>query len=135
MQQTCAAETFRRRPKEHDRIGGPRQLAFRVAKSTMQFKNRFSILPNGDRRAQLAKAREVFLEKPGKPVAKFFGGKVHGQDASVTAGHLLSSSPPRATPSVACQEFRDGTNPVCSNHMTACSALRSGSLFARSRKE
>ena len=43
----------------------------------MQFQDRFSILPNGYRRAELAKAREVFLEKWSKPVAKFFCGKLH----------------------------------------------------------
>ena len=35
------------------------QLAFRVAKSAVQFKEWFAVLPNGYGRAELAKAREV----------------------------------------------------------------------------
>ena len=77
MQQACAAEAFGRRPKEHDRVGGPRHLAFCVAKSATQFKDRFSILPNGYRCAELAEAHEVFLEKRRKSVAKFVRGKLH----------------------------------------------------------
>ena len=63
MQQTCAAQAFGRGPEQDDGVGGPGHLAFRVAKSAVQFQDRFSILPDGYRRAELAKARKILVEE------------------------------------------------------------------------
>ena len=46
MQYTRAANSFRCRPDEHDRIGRPRFLATGIAKSIVKIGNWFSVLPN-----------------------------------------------------------------------------------------
>jgi hypothetical protein len=63
VQQTCAAQTFRRGPKQYDCVGAPGHLALRVAKSAVQLQDRFSVLPNGDGRTELAKVRKILVEQ------------------------------------------------------------------------
>ena len=95
VQQACAAQPFCCGPKQYDCVGGPGYLAFRIAKSALQFQDRFSVLPNGYRRAEFTKAREVFLEKRSQAIAKSFCGKLH-QRASTSVsdqGGALSKPP------------------------------------------
>src|SRR5215468_5739315 len=77
MQYTRAANSFRCRPDQHDRVGCPRSLATRVAKSAVKIKNWFSILPNRNRCAEFATFVEVFAKEWFKSCAKFFGIEVH----------------------------------------------------------
>src|SRR5262245_35190364 len=46
MQYTHAANSFRRRPDQHDRVGRPRSLATGIAKSAVKIDNWFSVLPD-----------------------------------------------------------------------------------------
>ena len=70
MQQARAAQSLRRRPDEHERVGGPRLFAARVAISAVKIDNRFSVLPNRNRRAEFAEALEVFLKERLESFAK-----------------------------------------------------------------
>src|SRR5207237_10514748 len=63
MQETRASKTFRSRPNQHQRLFCPRLFASRIAKSAVEIENRFSILPNGNYRAELAELLEVCLEE------------------------------------------------------------------------
>ena len=63
VEQTGAAQSFRRRPDENQRVRGPGLFAARIAKSAMKIEQRLAILPNGNRRAEFAKLREIFLEQ------------------------------------------------------------------------
>jgi hypothetical protein len=45
-------------------------LALRVAVTAVQFENRSAVLPDGNRRAEFAKALEVFLEKRPEPIGQ-----------------------------------------------------------------
>src|SRR5678816_3652721 len=62
MQHTRAANSFRCRPDQHDRVGRPRFLATRVAKSAVKINQRFTVLPNRNRRAEFAKSFKVLVE-------------------------------------------------------------------------
>ena len=63
VEQTCAADSFRGRPDQHDRVLGPGLLPLGIAKSTVQIEQRLAVLPDRDRRAQFAKALEILLEQ------------------------------------------------------------------------
>src|SRR5207247_7549428 len=63
MQQTCAADSFRRRPTQDERVSRPRLLVARVAKPAVKIDHRFPVLPNRHRSAQFAELFEVFLEQ------------------------------------------------------------------------
>lgn len=62
MEETGAAESFRRRPDENQCVRGPRFLTVRIAKSTMEIEQRVAILPNRDRCPEFAKLRKIFFE-------------------------------------------------------------------------
>ena len=62
MEETGAAQSFRRRPEENQRVRGPRFLTVRIAKSAMEIEQRLAILPNRDRGAEFAKLRKIFFE-------------------------------------------------------------------------
>ena len=63
MKQGRAPQTLRGRPKQYNRVGRPWLLSLCLSKSALQFEDRFPIPPNGNRRAEFAKALEVFFEK------------------------------------------------------------------------
>ena len=62
MQDTCAANSLRRRPHQNECVACPRIFAARFAKSAVKVDDRFSILPNRHRSAQFAKLFEILLE-------------------------------------------------------------------------
>ena len=74
MQHAGAAESLGRRPNENERVGGPRLFAARVAKSAVKIDNRFSVLPNRNRRAEFAELLEIFLESNKAPIADGVSG-------------------------------------------------------------
>jgi hypothetical protein len=59
VQQAGAAQSFGGRPEEHDRVGGPRVLAVRVAKSAEKIDDLLSILPDRDGRAEFTEVFEL----------------------------------------------------------------------------
>ena len=63
MQYARAANSFRRRPDQHDRVGCPRFLATRVAKSAVKINQRFIVSPNRKRRAEFAKLFKILLKQ------------------------------------------------------------------------
>src|SRR5205807_720534 len=77
MQQTGAADSFRGRPDQHDGVLGPGLFPLGIAKSAVQIEQRFAVLPNRQRRAQLTKALEVPLEKRRDSLAQFLGVESH----------------------------------------------------------
>jgi hypothetical protein len=68
MQHTGAAEPLRRRPDENECIVGPGLFAARIAKSAVKIDNRFSILPNRNRRAEFTQPFEIVLEEGSRRV-------------------------------------------------------------------
>src|SRR3954471_5691625 len=87
MQQTCAPETFSRRPEEHARISCPWNLAARIAKSAVQIEDRVAVLPDGDSGAKFTALAEVFLEQRRQPVSQFVGAQFH-RTSPLAAGGL-----------------------------------------------
>src|SRR6266513_6100734 len=63
MQQTSATDSLGGRPKQHKSIGRPRFLAAGIAKPAVQINQRFSILQNRNRRAQVAKLFEILVKQ------------------------------------------------------------------------
>ena len=63
MQQTGAADSFRRRPHQDNCVLFPRLFSFGIAKSAVQIEDRLTVLPDRQRRAQFTKALEIFLEE------------------------------------------------------------------------
>src|ERR1700755_2688265 len=63
MQYTRAANSFRCRPDQHDRIRRPRFLATDIAKSVIKINQRFTVLPNRNRRAEFAESFKVLIEQ------------------------------------------------------------------------
>src|SRR4029077_20729116 len=63
VQDAGAAESFRRRPNQNERVGCPRFFAARIAKAAVQLDNRLSILPNGNGRTKLAKLVEILSKE------------------------------------------------------------------------
>src|SRR5262249_883091 len=80
MQYARAADSFRCRPDQHDRVGCPRFRTTRVAESAVKINNWFSILPNRNRCAEFATFAEVFAKEWFKSCAKFFGIEAHWQE-------------------------------------------------------
>ena len=62
MKQARTPETFGRGPEEDNRVGGPRLFALGIAESTVQFHERFSVLPNRNSGAEFAELREIVVE-------------------------------------------------------------------------
>ena len=77
MQHTRAANSLRCRPDQHDRVGGPQFLATGVAKSAVEIDNWFSVLPDRNRRAELATLVKVLLKQRFQSLAKFFRIELH----------------------------------------------------------
>jgi len=63
MEETCAPETFRGRPKKNERVARPWRLARRVAVAALQLQHRRTVLPDRNGRAQFAKAGKVFRKE------------------------------------------------------------------------
>jgi hypothetical protein len=63
MKQARAPQTFRGRPEQNDRVGRPGLLSFCISISALELEHRFSFLPDGYSRAELAEPLEVFLEE------------------------------------------------------------------------
>ena len=77
MQQTSATDCLRGRPNQHKSIGRPRFLAAGIAKPAVQVNQRFSILPNRNRRAHVAKLFEVLVKQRFYSVTKTTGVQLH----------------------------------------------------------
>ena len=73
MQNARAAQSFRGRPNEHERIVAPRNYAARIPKSAAKIDHRFSMLPNRHRGAELAELLEIFLKQWRDALAKLAG--------------------------------------------------------------
>ena len=71
MQHAGATDSLRRRPNENDRIRCPWMFATRVAKAAVKIHKRFSILPNGNRRAEFPKFFKIFAKERIQALAKF----------------------------------------------------------------
>src|SRR6267143_6982187 len=80
MQNAGGAQSFRGRPDEHERVVAPRDGPARIPKSTATIGNRFSILPNRHRGAELAELLEIFLKQPCDTLAKSVRIKLHQAD-------------------------------------------------------
>src|SRR5437763_9544888 len=63
MQDTRAANSFRCRPDQHDRVGRPRFLATRIAKFAVKINQRFTVLPNRKRGDEFAKLLQIILKQ------------------------------------------------------------------------
>src|ERR1700730_6576263 len=59
VQDAAAAQSFRRRPNQNERVGCPRFFAPRIAKAAVQIDNWLSILPNRNGRTKLAKLSDL----------------------------------------------------------------------------
>src|SRR6266404_9960816 len=79
MQHTGAAESLRRRPDKNECVGGPGLFAARIAKSAVKIDNRFSVLPNRNRRAKFTQSLEIFLEKRLEARAEFVCVRLHAR--------------------------------------------------------
>src|ERR1700682_3943519 len=77
MQHTGAAESLGRRPDEDKRVVGPGLFAAGIAKSAVKIDNRFSVLPNRNRRADFTQPLEIFLEKRLEARAEFVCVRLH----------------------------------------------------------
>src|ERR1700704_360090 len=77
MQHTGGAEPLRRRPDENECVVGPGLFAACVAKSAVKIDNRFSILPNRNRRAEFTQPLEIFLEKRLEARVEFVWVRLH----------------------------------------------------------
>src|SRR6266404_3218732 len=77
MQHTGAAESLRRRPDKNECVGGPGLFAARIAKSAVKIDNRFSVLPNRNRRAEFAQFFEILLEEWLQAFAEFSRIQLH----------------------------------------------------------
>src|SRR5258707_12015828 len=77
MQHTRAASSFRSRPDQHDRVGCPRFLATRVAKSAVKINQRFTVLPNRKRRSEFAKLFKILLKQRFQSLKNLPAFKLH----------------------------------------------------------
>src|SRR4029077_20849597 len=77
MQNASAAQAFRGRPNEHERVVAPRDAPARVPKSTVKIDNRFSMLPNRHRGAELAELLEIFFKQRCDALAQSVRIKLH----------------------------------------------------------
>ena len=86
MQQTGAADSFRRRPDEHERVIVPSMLVARVTKPAVKIENWFAVLPDGNGGAQVAEFLEVLAKKRLQSLAECVGVQHHrrnGRDAAL----------------------------------------------------
>src|SRR5260370_27524219 len=70
MQNAPAAQAFRGRPDEHERVVAPRDAPARIPKSAAKIDNRSSMLPNPQRPADLAELLQIFLKQRRAALAK-----------------------------------------------------------------
>src|SRR6266567_8299923 len=77
MQRAGATDSFRCRPDENDRIRRPWMFATRVPKATVKIDKRFSILPNGNRRAEFPKFFKIFAKERVQALAQFAWVQLH----------------------------------------------------------
>ena len=73
MQSAGAAQAFCGGPNEHERVVAPRDSPTRIPKSAVKIDNRFSMLPNRHRGAELAELLEIFLKQWRDALAKLAG--------------------------------------------------------------
>src|SRR4029077_13083209 len=86
VQDTCATDSFRRRPYQNKRVVRPRMFAARIAKSAVKINDLLPVLPNRNRSSELPKLFEVFLEQRFQSREKFFGIEVHDRKAKTRSG-------------------------------------------------
>jgi hypothetical protein len=79
VQNTPAAESFRRRPDQDERIGRPRVFAARIFEAAVKIDNRFAVLPNRNCRPKLAQFREILAKQRLELCAKLVRVQAHEQ--------------------------------------------------------
>src|SRR5262249_32322863 len=129
MQHTRAADSFRCRPDQYDRVGCPRFLAIRVAKSAVKIDNWLAVLPNRNRRAEFAKLLKILLKPRFQSLHNLPGFQLH----CGIVGHQIMASDTVAT-AIALPILRAGvrTTAVCFRWARVLSYPRLRLLMSRS---
>ena len=91
MQNACAAESFRGRPNQDKRVARPRLFAARIFKSALKIDNRFSVLPDRNRRAELAELLKILFKQRCDALTKFARIQLH-EPGSCRGGCLSPQS-------------------------------------------
>src|SRR5439155_25485917 len=77
MKKTRAADPFRRRPDQDERVSCPRFFTTPISKAAAKSNNRFSVLPDRYRRAHLAELLEIFSKQPFQSLNNSTGFQLH----------------------------------------------------------
>ncbi len=77
VQDTRAADSFRRRPDQDKCVARPRIFATRISKSAVEIDDRLSILPNRYRGAEFAKRLEILLKQRLQSLKKLAALQLH----------------------------------------------------------
>src|SRR5215470_15695246 len=77
VEDTRAADSFRSRPHQNQRVGFPGPFAASIAKSAVKIEDWSSVLPDRNRSAKLAKFFKILLEQRHESLAKLIGIQLH----------------------------------------------------------
>src|SRR5436190_21124719 len=77
MQDTCAADSFRRRPHQNKCVACPRVFTACIPKSAAKVDDRLPILPNRHRSPELAKFLEILVKQRLQSLKKLAALQLH----------------------------------------------------------
>ncbi len=77
MQNAGAAESLRGRPNQDKRVANPRMFAARIFKSAVKIDNRFPVLPDRNRGAELAQLLKILFKQRRDALTKFVRIQLH----------------------------------------------------------